>query len=569
MSGKSLAQEIAELEESEREAALAGVEPDALLWDWSFWSRPEQRAPGDEDWGLWLFLAGRGAGKTRSAAEWVREKVREEGPAWQARGGLRLGLMARTAADVRDVIVEGESGIMAVSPPGERPEWSPSKRRLTWANGAQALCMTGDEPDQARGPQFHYSWVDELASHRQLPDQMGVTGFENVRIATRLGERPKIIVTTTPKKVKVIRDLVKESGDGRGRTRITRGTTMDNAGNLSGAYLEGLVGIYGGTRVARQELWGELLDDVEGALWTEEMIEEGRVAAAPAGLPLRVVGVDPTVAERPGDACGIVVCLGTADRELYRRECWVVDDLTVMGSPEVWASRVVRASRRWGAPVVAEVNQGGALVRAAIQSVDPGVRVLEVRSRVGKALRAEPVALAYEQGRVHHLGVLSDLESEMTTWEPGNSGRSPDRLDAVVHALTALLVSPPGGLVGGGLTGSVPGKGIRVPMGRVHRDEETEWGRAVASGGLARKILAEGGGVRVRDRSDRPCAGCSVRGPCWPRPGARRPWPRAGRRSRGSDWSPSSRRARVPPPARRAGGTRTASSRRSSSGTGG
>jgi phage terminase large subunit-like protein len=435
MSGKSLAQEIAELEESEREAALAGVEPDALLWDWSFWSRPEQRAPGDEDWGLWLFLAGRGAGKTRSAAEWVREKVREEGPAWQARGGLRLGLMARTAADVRDVIVEGESGIMAVSPPGERPEWSPSKRRLTWANGAQALCMTGDEPDQARGPQFHYSWVDELASHRQLPDQMGVTGFENVRIATRLGERPKIIVTTTPKKVKVIRDLVKESGDGRGRTRITRGTTMDNAGNLSGAYL--------------------------------------------------------TVAERPGDACGIVVCLGTADRELYRRECWVVDDLTVMGSPEVWASRVVRASRRWGAPVVAEVNQGGALVRAAIQSVDPGVRVLEVRSRVGKALRAEPVALAYEQGRVHHLGVLSDLESEMTTWEPGNSGRSPDRLDAVVHALTALLVSPPGGLVGGGLTGSVPGKGIRVPMGRVHRDEETEWGRAVASGGLARKILAE------------------------------------------------------------------------------
>jgi phage terminase large subunit-like protein len=494
-SGKSLAQEIAALGEVEREAALAGVEPSTLLWDWGFWSRPEQRAPVDSEWSLWLFLAGRGAGKTRSAAEWVRGLVREEGPLWQARGGLRLGLMARTAADVRDVIVEGESGIMAVSPPDERPEWSPTKRRLTWSNGAQALCMTGDEPDQARGPQFHYSWVDELASHRQLPDEMGVTGFENVRIATRLGERPRVVVTTTPKKVKVIRQLVKESVEKPERVRVTRATTLDNAGNLSGPYLEGLLGIYEGTRVARQELYGELLDDIEGALWTEEGIDDARVIAAPVGLPLRVVGVDPTVAERPGDACGIIVVLSTAERELYRREAYVVDDLTVQGSPETWAARVVKAARRWGAPVVAEVNQGGALVRAAIQSVDPGVRVLEVRSRVGKALRAEPIALAYEQGRVHHLGVLSDLESEMTTWEPGSGGRSPDRLDAVVHALTALLITPPAGMTGGGIEGHVPGRGgIRVPVreeGRVHRDEQTEWGRAVASGGLARKVLEE------------------------------------------------------------------------------
>lgn len=457
--GKSLAQELAELSEDEAEKALAGVDLEALLWDWSFWSRPEQVAPAGVEWALWLMMAGRGAGKTRSAAEWIREKARTA-PV----GGVRFGLMARTAADVRDVIVEGESGILAVSPPGERPEWSPSKRRLTWPGGSTAVCLTGDEPDQARGVQFHYSWIDELASHRQLPDQMGVSGFENMRIATRLGRSPQMVVTTTPKKVGVMRSLLKEAVEHPGRVRISRGATMDNAGNLAGGYLEGVLGIYEGTRLARQELWGEMVDDVEGALWDERLVEDGRRWEAPVGLPVRVVGVDPTVAERPGDRCGVVVVLATGERKTWERECWVVEDGTVQGSPETWASRVARVARRWNAVVVAETNQGGSLVRTAIEAVDPGLVVLEVKSRVGKAIRAEPVALCYEQGRVHHLGVLGELESEMTTWEPG-VGRSPDRVDALVHAVTACLVTPPVGLGGGVITARVPG-----------RARERDWG---------------------------------------------------------------------------------------------
>jgi len=438
-------EQIALLSEEERRAVLADVDMESLVWDWSAWARPEQRPPDSTDWAIWLYLAGRGAGKTRSAAEWVREKAK-----YTNQGQLRFALVARTAADVRDVIVEGESGIINVSPPSEKPHYEPSKRRLTWPNGNTATLFTADEPDGLRGPQCHYAWADELAAWRQTPDAAGMTSWDNLRVSARLGPNPQIIATTTPKRVPILYSLIEEVKTGR--VIVSKGSTLDNAGNLSDAYLQAITGVYEGTRLAAQELYGEMLDDIEGALWTMEMIEEARQGVLPPSAPLRVIGVDPSVAENPRDECGIVVCASTGDRDLYKRHAWVMEDATLHGSPEVWANKVVEMARRWGAPVVAEVNQGGALVRNAINSIDPNVKVLEVHSKYGKSLRAEPVVLAYEQARVHHIGYLPDLESQMTSWIPGETRNSPDRVDALVHAMTALLVKPPPGFVGGKLT---------------------------------------------------------------------------------------------------------------------
>lgn len=458
---KSIMEQIAELPEDERAVVLAGMDADALLWDWSVWGRPEQFAPPGDDWNVWLVLAGRGFGKTRLASEWVREQAR-----YTNTGQRRFALVARTAADVRDVIVEGESGIMNVSPPSEKPLYEPSKRRLTWPNGNTATLFTADEPDSLRGPQFTHAWGDEIAAWRQTPDAAGMTAFDNLRVGTRLGAKPKILVTTTPKRVPLLYKLLEEA-DKSGNVAVTRGSTMDNAGNLSGAYLDTMLGVYQGTTLARQELYGEMLDNVEGALWTEEMIEQYRQNVYPPSTPLRLIGVDPSVAENPRDECGIVVVSSTADRDLYKRHAWVVEDASVLGAPNVWAQRVVEMARKWGCPVVAEVNQGGALVRNAINAIDPNVKVLEVHSKYGKALRAEPVTLAYEQGRVHHIGYLTDLESQMYSWIPGE-GKSPDRVDALVHALTALLIKPPAGFTGGKITArslgsrKISGGGFRI-----------------------------------------------------------------------------------------------------------
>jgi phage terminase large subunit-like protein len=267
------------------------------------------------------------------------------------------------------------------------------------------------------------------------------------------------MVTTTPKRVPLLYKLIEESKTGR--VVITRGSTLDNSGNLSGAYLDAITGVYAGTRLAQQEIYGEMLDSVEGALWTEELIEAGREGHMPLGVPLRVIGVDPSVAENPRDECGIVVCAATADRDLYKRQAYVLEDASVLGSPTVWAQKVVEMARKWGCPVVAEVNQGGALVRNAINAIDPNIVVLEVHSKYGKALRAEPVTLAYEQRRVHHIGYLGDLESQMFSWIPGE-GKSPDRVDALVHALTALLIKPPSGFSGGKITARSMG-GRKIP----------------------------------------------------------------------------------------------------------
>jgi phage terminase large subunit-like protein len=444
---KSLAELLAALPEEERREALAGLNPETLQWDWSFWGRPEQQAPDGDDWNIWLVLAGRGFGKTRLAAEWVREQAK-----YTSTGQRRFALVARTAADVRDVIVEGESGIINVSPPSERPNYEPSKRRLTWPNGNTATLFTADEPDSLRGPQFTHAWGDEVAAWRQTPDAAGMTAFDNLRVGTRLGARPKLLITTTPKRVPLLYMLIAESEKRVGKVIITKGSTLDNSGNLSSAYLDAIMGVYEGTRLAQQELYGEMLSDVEGALWVMELIDRSRESVMPMGVPLRVVAVDPSVAENPRDECGIVVCASTGERDLYKRNAWVLEDASVHGSPEVWANKVVDMARKYGCPVVAEVNQGGALVRNAINTIDPGIKVLEVHSKYGKALRAEPITLAYEQGRVHHVDYLPDLESQMISWIPGETRKSPDRVDALVHGLTALLIKPPAGFLGGTIT---------------------------------------------------------------------------------------------------------------------
>jgi phage terminase large subunit-like protein len=447
--GKSIMEQISLLPVDEQRVILDGLDMEQLMWDWKAWARPEQLPPPGDDWAIWLYLAGRGAGKTRSAAEWVRDMAKRTD-----KGQLRFALVARTAADVRDVIVEGESGIISVSPPSERPLYEPSKRRLTWPNGNTATCFTADEPDGLRGPQFHYAWADEIAAWRQSPDAAGMTSWDNLRVACRLGSSPQIICTTTPKRVPMLYSLLTEA-EKTGRVVVSRGSTLDNAGNLSATYLDAITGVYAGTRLAAQELFGEMLSDVEGALWTIELLERSRETAFPVGAQLRCVGVDPSVAENPRDECGIVVCASSGERDLYKRHAWVLEDASIHGSPEQWANKVVDMARKYSCPVVAEVNQGGALVTNAILAIDPSIKVLEVHSKFGKALRAEPVTLAYEQGRIHHVNYLADLESQMCAWIPGE-GKSPDRVDALVHALTALIIKPPPGFVGGTITARSP-----------------------------------------------------------------------------------------------------------------
>ena len=462
MSSKSIMEQLALLPDDERAVILAGMDPEQLLWDWSVWGRPAQQAP-EGDWNVWLVLAGRGFGKTRLASEWVREQAK-----YTNTGQRRFALVARTAGDVRDVIVEGESGILNVTPPSERPLYEPSKRRLTWPNGNVASLFTADEPDSLRGPQFTHAWGDEIAAWRQTPDAAGMTAFDNLRVGTRLGAQPKILVTTTPKRTPLLYKLIEESKTGR--VAITRGSTMDNAGNLSGAYLDTMLGVYEGTSLARQELFGEMLEAMEGAMWTEELIERSREMSMPLSAPLRCIAVDPSVAENPRDECGIVVVASTAEHDLYKRQAWVLEDASVLGSPDVWANKVVQMARKWGCPVIAEVNQGGALVRNAINTIDPTIKVLEVHSKQGKQLRAEPITMAYEQERVHHVGNLTDLETQMITWIPGE-GKSPDRVDALVHGLTALLIKPPVGFSGGKIR---------------------------AKSFAARRITGNGGGFRIR-----------------------------------------------------------------------
>lgn len=387
------------------------------FFDWPRHARPNQLPPPGR-WQTWLIRAGRGFGKTRAGAEWVRAQI-ESGRC------KRMHLVAPTSADVRDTMVEGVSGILSVCPPWNRPVYEPSKRRLTWPNGSVAILFSSEEPDRLRGPQCDGAWADELAAWKR-PET-----WDQLLFGLRLGENPQVCVTTTPRPTKIIKDLLVSP-----TTVETRGTTYENRDNLAPAFFERIVRQYEGTRLGRQEIEAVILDDNPGALWQRGTIERGRVTQPPV-LTRIVVAIDPSGSSNEGAAEAGIVCAGKGvDGQGY-----VLSDRTLRGTPREWASEAVAEYHaRQADRIVAEVNYGGEMVRMTVQTIDPAVPYKDVRASRGKQVRAEPIAALYEQNRVHHVGALPQLEDECCEWEPG--APSPNRMDALVWALTELMLDP-------------------------------------------------------------------------------------------------------------------------------
>ena len=344
----------------------------------------------------------------------------------------------------RSFIRTHNSGVLAVGPEEERPEYKPSQRTLEWPNGSKATMFSAETPDQLRGQQFHFFACDELAAYTQFVGADGLTAFQNIRIACRLGERPYGVVATTPKRTDVIRELLEEAKSGK--VRVVRGATRENAA-LSSAYKDTILGQFKGTALEKQELEGEMLDDFpEGALWTEEIIDPARInsQAPPLSTGGIIIAVDPSVAETPKDECGIIAIGFTNHRQLHQRHAFVLEDGSMLAKPEDWAKKVSDMYNRWGASaVIVETNQGRSLLTNLMHTINPHMRIIGVNASQGKKLRAEPTILPYQQGRVHHFGKLAQLESQMTTWEPEFTKKSPDRIDALVHGITATLIKPP------------------------------------------------------------------------------------------------------------------------------
>jgi len=406
----------------------------ALPYLFEFWAMAHQLPP-EGNWRSWVIMGGRGAGKTRAGAEWVRAQVEGARPLDPGRC-RRVALVGETLDQARDVMVFGESGLLACSPPDRRPEWQATRRRLIWPNGATAQIFSAQDFEALRGPQFDCAWADEMAKWKRATE-----AWDMLQFALRLGERPRVCVTTTPRNVKVLKDLLT-----RDSTVVTNAPTEANAANLAASFLDEVRARYAGTRLGRQELDGVLAEDVEGALWTGVMLDACRVAAAPV-LDRIVVAVDPPVTGGArSDECGIIVAGAVTRGPVQAWRAWVLADCSVSAaSPATWAAAAIRAMERFGADrLVAEVNQGGDMVEEVIRQVDPMVPVRKVRASRGKAARAEPVAALYEQGRVHHCGDLSALEEQlcaMTAQGYGGPG-SPDRLDALVWALSELMIEP-------------------------------------------------------------------------------------------------------------------------------
>jgi phage terminase large subunit-like protein len=408
---------------------LAKLPEPTLGWldkDFGFFAHRHQIAPEAEPWTTWLLLGGRGAGKTRAGAEWVRAAALGL-PPHDGKPVGRIALVGETEHEAREVMVEGVSGLLAVHHRSERPAWISSRRRLEWANGAVAQIFSADDPDSLRGPQFAAAWADELAKWRYAD-----ATFDMLQFGLRLGERPRQVITTTPRPTALIKRLVKDKA-----TVVTRAGTRANAFHLAPEFLDTVVARYAGTRLGRQELLGEIIEDRADALWSRALIETCRVAAPPPLMRI-VVAVDPPASTGArADACGLIAAGVAEDRTIF-----VIADDTVSGlSPTGWAAKAIALWRRLDADsLVVEVNQGGDMVRTVIAEADPSVPVTAVRASKGKWLRAEPVAALYEQGKVKHAGTFPALEDEMCDFglDGLSSGRSPDRLDALVWAVTAL-----------------------------------------------------------------------------------------------------------------------------------
>lgn len=416
----SLRDYLASLTANEIATQFTPQEALALRYDWrNIWSRPEQLEP-DGEWLIWVILAGRGFGKTRTGAEWIRDGVE--------RGEFRrIALIGRTAADVRDTMINGESGIMAVSPPWFRPRYIPSRRVLLWPNGAMATTYSAEQPDLLRGPQHDAFWMDEFAAYRNAQEVL-----DNLLMGLRIGKRPRGVITTTPRPRRVLIELVKQPS-----TITTKGKTIDNLGNLSPTFRQTVVDRYAGTTIGRQELDGELMYESPGALWKRAAIDGLRVeSVADSDLVRVVVGVDPSTTSGENSAeTGIVVAAEGSNGEYY-----VLTDASIFGSPAEWAKRAVSVCKAYnGDRIVAEVNNGGDLVEATIRTEDRAVPYSAVRASHGKITRAEPIAALYEQGKVHHVGTMPELEDQMCSYTGKPGETSPDRMDALVWAITELV----------------------------------------------------------------------------------------------------------------------------------
>jgi phage terminase large subunit-like protein len=401
----------------------------ALQWDWKLWARPSQRPPDDPDWVYWLMLAGRGSGKTRSGAEWIRQMKDVASP---------LALIGATAADVRDVMVRGPAGLLAIAPPGDYPEYQPSQRRVVWNNGATALLFSAEEPDRLRGPQAAAGWCDEISAW-QYPDDT----WSNFVFGLRVGKQPRAVITSTPRPIGLLRQLLADP-----LCRVARSSSYANRGHLAPSFFDKIIARYEGTRLGRQEIYGEILDDVPGALWTRDILERDRV---PYGAKLPdfsriVVAIDPAMTSgEDADETGIVVAGKT-----YSGHAYVLADRSGHYQPTEWAREAIAQYHhpdRHADRIVAEINAGGEMVENTIRMVDPGVPYKGVHASRGKVIRAEPVSALYEQGKVHHVGMFPKLEDQMTSFVVDfdrTVNGSPDRVDALVWAITELLIEDSG-----------------------------------------------------------------------------------------------------------------------------
>lgn len=414
---------------------LARLDPkkaEELRFNWRFWARPNQLAPSG-DWNTWLILAGRGFGKSRAGTEWVREMVKL--------GHKRIALVTATNSDIERVAITGESGFLNSCWKGDKtykgevmglPNWSPTKRTLTWENGAQLQAFSAEEPERLRGPQFSAAYCDELCAWNKDRDT-----WEQLQFTLRLGKHPQVCIATTPKPTKLIQEIIKNP-----KTVTTYGSTFDNSANLAKTYLEAVKSQFEGTRLGRQELYAEILDEAAGALWTREMLAKCEVDIEDAvefaqSLSRVVVAVDPAVSSNSdSDMTGIVVAGMDINGIVY-----ILEDATDRLTPEGWATKAVELYHKYGADrIVYERNQGGDMVRYTFKTVDETLPLKAVHASRGKFARAEPVAALYERGRVKHLRGLDKLETQQVTWEPLGSIGSPDRLDAMVWAVTELAL---------------------------------------------------------------------------------------------------------------------------------
>lgn len=389
-----------------------------LKYSWEIRARPEQRTPKG-DWTFWFVMAGRGWGKTRCFSEWIIEQVRQ--------GYKKIGLIGPTASSNRDIIVEGDSGILTISRPQDRPLYEPSKRKLTWKNGATAHLFSAEEPDRLRGPQFEKMGCEEIATWK-YPET-----WDMAKLCLRLGKNPQAIITTTPKPKRIIRELIADKN-----CITTGGSTYENILNLSPNFYKTIVDKYEGTALGEQEIYARLLEELPNALWQRSTIADNRVSEIDSDKLVRiVVAIDPAGTSKESSAeTGILVCGIDQNFEGY-----VLEDLSCRKRPKGWASKSINAYYKYKADrIIAEVNFGGEMVEEVIRNVDPNVSYKSIHASRGKRARAEPISALYEQGRIHHVGVFKDLEDQQCNFTP-DTKTSPDRIDALVWCFTELIIN--------------------------------------------------------------------------------------------------------------------------------